>query len=79
MRQFDALLSGIIDSVLGLRCKHYDYRYSEIIRSLMCVYFCGGSCIKGISVHLMRHLSLHPRLWTVQRGHHPPCNKGTHI
>ncbi len=44
MRQFDTLLSGIIDSVLGLRCKYYGYQYSEIIRSLMCVYFC--SCLK---------------------------------
>ncbi len=44
MRQFDTLLSGIIDSVLGLCCKYYGYQYSEIIRSLMCVYFC--SCLK---------------------------------
>ncbi len=64
MRQFDALLSDVIDSTLGLRCKYYGYRYSEIIRSLMCVYFCGDSCVEDISVHLMRHLSLHPRLRT---------------
>ncbi len=64
MRQFEALLSDVIDSTLGSRCKYYGYRYSEIIRSLMCVYFCGGSCIEDISVHLMRHLFLHPRLRT---------------
>ena len=42
MEQFDALLSQTIDSPLGLRCKLYGYQYSEIFRSLMCVYFCGG-------------------------------------
>ena len=42
MEQFDALLSQTIDSTLGLRCKLYGYQYSEIFRSLMYVYFCGG-------------------------------------
>ena len=64
MERFDALLSRTIDSVLGLRCKTYGYQYSEIIRSLMCVYFCGGSCVEDVSTHLMPHLSLHPRLRT---------------
>lgn len=64
MEHFDALLSQTIDCVLGLRCKSYGYQYSEIIRSLMCVYFCGGSCIEDVSAHLMPHLSLHPRLRT---------------
>lgn len=27
-------------------------------------YFCGGTCIEDESVHLMKHLSLHPRLRT---------------
>ena len=61
MEQFDALLSQTIDSTLGLRCKFYGYQYSEIFRSLMCVYFCGGKCIEDVSTHLMKHLSLHPR------------------
>ena len=30
----------------------------------MCVYFCGGSCIKDVTNHLMPHLSLHPTLRT---------------
>ena len=30
----------------------------------MCVYFCGGTCIEDVSTHLMKHLSLHPRLRT---------------
>ena len=38
MEQFDALLAQTIDSTLGMRCKWYGYQYSEILRSLMCVY-----------------------------------------
>ena len=64
MEQFDSMLSSVIDSTLGLRCKLYGYQYSEIFRSLMCVYFCGGSCVEDVSTHLMKHLSLHPELRT---------------
>lgn len=64
MEQFDSGLSSVIDSTLGLRCKFYGYQYSEIIRSLMSVYFCGGSCIEDVTTHLMKHLSLHPTLRT---------------
>ena len=64
MEQFDALLSKTIDSTLGLRSKVYGYQYSEIFRSLMCVYFCGGSCVEDVTTHLMKHLSLHPTLRT---------------
>ena len=64
MEQFDALLSDVIDSTLGLHSRTYGYQYSEIIRSLMCVFFCGGSCIEDISTHLMPHLSLHSKLKT---------------
>ena len=64
MEQFDSMLSSVIDSILGLRCKLYGYQYSEIFRSLMYVYFCGGSCIEDVSTHLMKHLLLHPRLRT---------------
>ena len=42
MEQFDALLAQTIDSTLRLRCTLYGYQYSEILRSLMCVYLCGG-------------------------------------
>ena len=48
MEQFDALLVQTIDSTLGLRCTMFGYQYSEILRSLMCVYLCGGSCSKEI-------------------------------
>ena len=57
-------LSSVTDSTLGLRCKSFGYQYSEIIRSLMSIYFCGGSCIEDVTTHLMNHLSLHPTLRT---------------
>ena len=60
MEQFDPLLAQTIDSTLGLRCTMFGYQYSEILRSLMCVYLCGGSCIEDVTTHLMKHLSLHP-------------------
>jgi hypothetical protein len=64
MEQFDALLSQTIDTTLGKRSETYGYQYSEIIRSLMCVYFCGGSCVEDVTSHLMRHLTMHPTLRT---------------
>ena len=64
MEQFDSMLSSVIDSTLGLRCKLFGYKYSEIIRSLMSIYFCGGSCIEDVTSNLMQHLSLHPKLRT---------------
>ena len=64
MEQFDALLAQTIDSTLGLRCTMFGYQYSEILRSLMCIYLCGGSCIEDVTTHLMKHLSLHPTLRT---------------
>ena len=64
MEQFDSTLSYVIDTTLGLRCRLYGYQYSEIIRSLMSIYFCGGSCIEDVTTHLMPHLSYHPTLRT---------------
>ena len=64
MKKFDFTLSSIIDSTLGLRCRSFGYQYSEIIRSLLSIYFCGGSCIEDVTTHLMNHLSLHPTLRT---------------
>ena len=64
MEKFDRMLSRTIDSTLGLRSKVYGYQYSEIIRSLMCVYFCGGSCVEDVTSHLMEALCLHPHLRT---------------
>ena len=64
MELFERHLSHIIDGALGKRSVSIGYDYSEIIRSLMCVYFCGGSCVEDVSNHLMGHLSLHPLLRT---------------
>ena len=64
MEQFDSTLSYVIDSTLGLRCRSFGYQYNEILRSLMSIYFCGGSCIEDVTTHLMNHLSLHPTLRT---------------
>ena len=51
MEQFDSTLSSVIDSTLGLRCSSFGYQYSEIVRSLMSIYFCGGSCIEDVTTH----------------------------
>ena len=65
MEQFDSMLSTVIDSTLGQRCSSsIGYQYSEIVRSLMSVYFCGGTCVEDVTSHLMRHLSYHPTLRT---------------
>ena len=65
MEQFDSILSPVIDSTLGQRCSSIiGYQFSEIVRSLMSVYFCGGSCVEDVTSHLMRHLSYHPTLRT---------------
>lgn len=64
MEQFDALLSEVTDSTLGVRSKTCGYQCSEIFRFLMCVFFRGGSCIEDIFTHLMPHLSRHPKLKT---------------
>ena len=53
MEQFGSILSSVIDSTLGLKSKQYGYQYSEIIRSLMSVYFCGGTCVEDVTTHLM--------------------------
>ena len=55
MEQFYAFLAQTIDSTLGSRCTLFGYQYSEIPRSLMCVYLCGGSCLEDISTHLIKH------------------------
>lgn len=53
-----------IDCTLGLRRTQYGYQYSKILRSLMCVYLCGGSCVENVMTHLMRHQFLHPFIRT---------------
>ena len=62
MEQFDSKLSSVIDSTLGMRCKLYGYQYSEIIRSLMSVYFCGGQMGQDIKAVCAEYLFLQQRL-----------------
>ena len=66
MEQFDALLAQTIDSTLGLRCTMFGYQYSEILRSLMCVYLCGGSLLAksqgSICSHDILSIPLQPML-----------------
>lgn len=77
MEQFDALLSKTNRLTLGLRSKVCGYQYSEIFRFLMCVYFCGGSCVEDVTTHLMKHLSLHPTLHTCSAYNHTASYRGT--
>ena len=42
MEPFDALLSNVINSTLGLRSHTIGYQYSEIFCSLMCVFLRGS-------------------------------------
>ena len=47
IEQFDSMLSSVIDSALGQRCSSViGYQFSKIVRSLMSMYFCGGSCVE---------------------------------
>lgn len=62
MELFERKLSPVIDRTLGKRCGSRGYRYSEILRTLMCVFFCGGSCVEDISSRLLGALRLHPGL-----------------
>ena len=64
MEKFDRYIGPVVDGELGLRCTTFGYQYSEITRSLMSVYFCGGDCVEDVTSHLMPHLSLHPTLRT---------------
>ena len=64
MYKFNRVLNGIVNSTLGFRCKLFGYQNSEIIRSIMCVYFCGGTCIEDLSKHLIPCVSQHPKLRT---------------
>ena len=52
-----------VDSALDLRCKLVGYQYSEIFRSLMCLYFCGGSYIEDVSAYLLPYQYQHSRFY----------------
>lgn len=57
-------MSKTIDSTLRLRSTSYGYQYSKGLRSLMYVYINGSSYIKDVTMHLMKHLYLHPSIRT---------------
>ena len=58
--KFDALLGDVIDRILGVRNTSTGYQYSEIIRALFSVYFCGGDCMEDINLFLRSELSDRP-------------------
>ena len=41
-------MGSVIDKELGLRCPSFGYQYSEIVGSLLSVYFCGGDCVEDV-------------------------------
>ena len=47
--KFDSILSSVIDSHLGLRSNLVGYQYSEIIRAVFSVFFCGADCMEDIN------------------------------
>ena len=53
-------MSQLIDIELGNRVKTIGFDYSEIIRNLTNVFFCGGDVIEDISTHLGEHLKMIP-------------------
>lgn len=57
-------MSKTIDSTLGLRSTSYGYQYSKGLRSLMYVYISGSLYIEDVTMHLMKHLYLHPSIRT---------------
>ena len=62
MELFERHLSHIIDGTLGKRSVSIGYDYSEIIRSLMCVYFCGDSC----SEKIVKTVAWHSKLYYIR-------------
>ena len=49
--KFDSILSSVIDSHLGLRSKLIGYQYSEIIRAVFSVFYCGGDCMEDLNLY----------------------------
>ena len=39
----------LIDSYLGSRCRSVGYQYGEIVRAMMCNFFCGGDRTEDIN------------------------------
>ena len=58
--KFDSILSPVIDSHLGLRSKLVGYQYSEIIRAVFSVFYCGGGCMEDLNLYLKDVLTERP-------------------
>lgn len=63
----------LIDNQLGTRCRPVGFSYSDIIKNLMNVFFCGGNCAEDIQSHLGEDLkaipgNLVPSADTILRG-----------
>ena len=53
-------LSQLIDNELGQRVKTVGYSYSDIIKNLGNVFYCGGDCAEDLHTHLKDHLKSIP-------------------
>ena len=53
-------MSQLIDNELGLRVKTVGYLYSDIIKNLGNIFYCGGDCAEDIQTHLKEHLKSIP-------------------
>ena len=63
---FDKIgMSQLIDNELGARVKTVGFSYSDIIKNLCNVFYCGGDCAEDIQTHLGKHLKSIP-------GNHVP-------
>ena len=60
MDKFDSILSSVIDSHQGLRSKLVGYQYSEIIRAVFSVFYCGGGCMEDLNLYLKDVLTERP-------------------
>lgn len=50
IREFSPI-ERLFDSELGLRVKTFGYQYGEIMRAMMCNYFCGGDRMEDIKIY----------------------------
>jgi hypothetical protein len=58
---FDKIgMSQLIDNELGARVKTVGFSYSDIIKNLCNVFYCGGDCAEDIQTHLGKHLKSIP-------------------
>ena len=53
-------ISQLIDNELGSRVKTVGYSYSDILKNLLSVFYCGGNCAEDIQIHLGQHLKSIP-------------------